>query len=355
MAVFCSPDFDNHEHISFFSCKETGLQVIIAIHSTYRGPTLGGCRMWPYETEQEAIMDALRLSRGMTYKAAMADLPYGGGKAVIIGDPQKEKSEALFRSLGRCLNHLNGRYITGEDVGTSVEDMEIIRATSPYVVGLSTKTPGGSGDPSPVTAYGVYKGMLAAIKYKMGKDSVKGLRVGVQGLGHVGANLCKILHENGAKLMVADISQTRMQEMVDQYGAEAVAPEIIYCAELDIFAPCALGGILNEHTIPLLRAPIVAGAANNQLAAPRDGEYLNQRDILYAPDYVINSGGLINVTMEGAQYNRERAYMKVDQIYDTLMQVFTCAEKKEWSTSHAADYVAEQRLSNSSFDLKLCE
>jgi leucine dehydrogenase len=341
MPVFSAVDFDRHEQVSFFYDEETGLKAIIAIHNTNRGPALGGCRMWPYADEQDAITDALRLSRGMTYKAAMANLPFGGGKAVIIGDSHRDKSPALFKAFGKCVEQLNGRYITAEDVGTSVEDMAYIRETTDHVVGL----PGGSGDPSPFTALGVFESIRSAVLYRLGKSSLKGIKVAVQGLGHVGYHLCKLLAGAGADLIVTDIEPELVQKAVTEFRAMPVSPEEIYGVEADVFAPCALGAVINDRTLPQLKCKVVAGSANNQLASHTHGELLAKRKILYAPDYVVNAGGEIDVYYEGPAYNPDIVKLHVAGIHDTLLDVFHKAEELHISTSEAADLIAEERFS----------
>jgi len=341
MSVFSAADFDRHEQVTFFCDNETRLKVIIAIHNTNRGPALGGCRMWPYMDEQAAITDALRLSRGMTYKAAMANLPFGGGKAVIIGDSHKDKSPALLRAFGKCVEQLNGRYITAEDVGTSVEDMPYIRETTTHVVGL----PGGSGDPSPFTALGVFESIRSAVFYRLGKSSLKGIKVAVQGLGHVGYFVCKLLDDAGADLFVSDLEPQLVQKAVTEFKATPVSAQGIYEVEADVFAPCALGAIINDQTIGQLKCTIVAGSANNQLESHAHGELLAKMKILYAPDYVVNAGGLIDVYYEGTAYNPEIVKLHVEGIHDTLLDVFHKAEKLNISTSEAADLIAEERFS----------
>ena len=340
MPIFSAVDFDRHEEVSFFCDKETGLKAIIAIHNANLGPALGGCRMWPYADEQQAITDVLRLSRGMTYKAAMAHLPFGGGKAVIIGDSHKDKSPASMRAFGRCVEKLNGRYITAEDVGTSVEDMAFIRETTSHVVGL----PGGSGDPSPFTAIGVLAGIRAAVFYRLGKTTLKGIKVAVQGLGHVGYHLCKLLSEEGAQLIVTDIEPDLVQRVVKEFKALAVSPEAIYGVESDVFSPCALGAVINDATLPQMKCTIIAGSANNELECHVHGELLSQKNILYAPDYVINAGGLIDVYYEGPNYDVKEVKDHVERIYDTLLDVCHKAEELHISTSEAADLIAEERF-----------
>lgn len=343
MSVFNAVDFDQHEEVSFFYDKETGLKAIVAIHNTHRGPALGGCRMWPYADEQQAITDALRLSRAMTYKAAMANLPLGGGKLVIIGDSHVDKSPELFRAVGRCVDQFNGRYIVGEDVGTSVEDMVSIREATTHVVGL----PGGSGDPSPFTAVGVYESIRSAVSYRLGISSLKGVKVAVQGLGHVGYNLCKLLVEEGAELIVTDLEPVLVERVVNECKATAVFPEEIYGAEADVFSPCALGAIINDQTIPQLKCKVVVGSANNQLESHAHGEILAKMRILYAPDYVVNAGGLIDVYYDGPAYNVEIVKIHVQGIHDTLLDVFERAEELHISTSEAADRIAEERFERS--------
>ncbi|MBS0271279.1 MAG: Glu/Leu/Phe/Val dehydrogenase [Proteobacteria bacterium] len=344
MAVFSAIDFDQHEEVAFFCDNATGLKAIIAIHNTNRGPALGGCRMWPYADEQQAITDVLRLSRAMTYKAAMANLPLGGGKMVIIGDSHHDKTPELFRAIGRCVDQFNGRYIVGEDVGTSVEDMVAIRETTTHVVGL----PGGSGDPSPFTAIGVYESIRSAVAYRLGKSSLKGLKVAVQGLGHVGYHLCKLLVEDGAALIVTDLDPMLVEKVVEEFKAMAVAPQDIYGGDVDIFAPCALGAIINDETIPQLKCKIIVGSANNQLESHAHGEILAKMKILYAPDYVVNAGGLIDVYYDGPAYNAEIVKIHVQGIHDTLLDVFKRAEERKVSTSEAADLIAEERFDKKS-------
>ena len=342
MAVFSAVDFDSHEEIAFFYDKETKTKIIIAIHNTCRGPALGGCRMWPYKNEQEAITDALRLSKGMTYKAAIANLPMGGGKVVVMGDSRKDKSPELFHAIGRFVDQFNGHYITAEDVGTTVEDMVCIREATPYVVGL----PKGSGDPSPFTALGVSEGIRAAAAYRLGVDSLKDIRISVQGLGHVGYQLCNRLAQEGARLTITDIDESRAKEVAKEFNARIVAPEDIYSADVDVFAPCALGAVINDNTIPQFKCSIIAGSANNQLESEVHGKILTKSRILYAPDYVINAGGLINVSYEGEGYDPKVVERHVKGIYETLLSVFEKAESLNISTSEAADLIAEERFNN---------
>lgn len=334
----------SYEQVLFAYDKPSGLKAIIAIHDTTLGPALGGCRMWPYKTEEEAVKDALRLARGMTYKAAAAGLNLGGGKSVIIGDPKKDKSEALFRAFGRAVQSLNGRYITAEDVGTAVWDMEHIRVETRYVTGL-TKVKGGSGDPSPVTAYGVYKGMKACANEVFETSSLRNRKVAIQGAGHVGYNLAKHLTEEGAKVTICDIDEESTARVRDDFGATVVAPEEIYDVDMDIFAPCALGGVINDETIERIQAKVIAGAANNQLDDEhKHGQMLHDRGICYAPDFVINAGGLMNVYEELEGYNRERALQKVSQLYDAMAEIISTSRTQNVPTYKAANAVAEARI-----------
>lgn len=342
MEIFKIMEKYDYENVVLCYDKTSGLKAIIAIHDTTLGPALGGCRMWTYDSEEDAINDALRLARGMTYKNAAAGLNLGGGKAVIIGNPRTDKSEALFRSFGRYVESLKGRYITAEDVGTNVKDMEYIRYETKYVAGL----PETSGDPSPFTAYGVYRGMQAAAEEIFGTSDLRGKVVAIQGIGNVGYHLAKYLYEAGAKLIVTDIFEENAKRAVEEFGAEYVKPDEIYGVECDIFAPCALGAIINDETIPQLKCKIVAGSANNQLKEERHGDILQQKGILYVPDYIINAGGVINVADElnPSGYNRERAMRKVSMIYDTVKKVIEKAKKENVPTYVAADRVAEERI-----------
>lgn len=335
----------DHEQVVFCQDRSTGLKAIIAIHSTTLGPALGGCRMWDYASEQEAITDVLRLSRGMTYKAAVAGLNLGGGKAVIIGDPKKLKSEAFFRSFGRFVRSLGGRYITAEDVNINVQDVENIGTETKFVTGIKSR-PGGSGDPSPVTALGVYSGIRAAVQHKLGLSSLKGLTIAVQGCGAVGSYLCKHLNDEGAKLVVTDIDASRANKIADLYGARVVADADIFAVQADVFAPCALGAIINEETIPQLKVKVIAGGANNQLRNDKiHGKQLSERGILYAPDYVINAGGLINVYSELQGYDQNSALSQARGIYDTLLRIFKEADDHRILTHEASDRLAEKRIS----------
>ena len=343
MSLFSAQDFDEHEQVVFAADAETGLRAIIAIHDTSRGPALGGCRMWNYDSEDEAIRDALRLSRGMTYKAAIANLSLGGGKSVIIGDPRSEKTPDLLRAMGRAVENLKGRYIIAEDVGTGVEDMTHIRKETRHVVGLAPDQ-GGSGDPSPSTALGVLMGLKAAVDYSRDGKGLSGLRVAVQGMGHVGFHLCRYLAAEGADLVVTDIREDLVARAVKAFGATAVGADEIFDADVDVFAPCALGAILDNDTIPRLKAGIVAGSANNQLAEARHGDALRERGILYAPDYVINAGGVIQVASEREGWDRDQVTRKVKGLYDTVLGILQRADRQNVSTSLAADRIAEERF-----------
>ena len=343
-AVFASPAFDRHEEVIFCTDAKSGLRAIIAIHDTSLGPALGGCRMWPYDSESEAITDVLRLSRAMSYKNALAQLSTGGGKSVIIGDSERDKSEALFYAFGRFVENLGGRYIVAEDVGTTVADMNQIRSQTCHVMGFSARQ-GSSGDPSPVTAYGVFCGLRAAVEFRLGRADLEGLRVAVQGIGHVGYQLCKYLHEAGAKLLVSDIHGAAVSRAEAEFGARIVAGEDIYSQDVDVFAPCALGAELNSRTIPRLRAQIVAGAANNQLKRAEDGAELAARNILYAPDYVINAGGVINLSYERESgYERDRAMAHTARIYEIALEIFGRAKREGRPTSDIADDMAREML-----------
>lgn len=344
MNVFENISTMGHEQVVFCQDKHTGLKAIIAVHDTTLGPALGGSRMWAYKSEAEALNDVLRLSRGMTYKAAVAGLNLGGGKAVLIGDPKELKSEAYFRTFGRFVDSLGGRYITAEDVNINVRDMEYVAMETRYVTGISS-FPGGSGDPSPFTALGVFSGIRAAVKHKLGKDSLKGMRVAVQGCGAVGTHLLELLHREGASLLVADIDQGKVDQACQAFKAKACDIESIHASDCDVFAPCALGGGLNDATIPQLKTSIVAGGANNQLQNEDiHGQALRQRGVLYAPDYVINAGGLINVYQELRGYSKEAAAKQATGIYDTLLRVFQESDRANIPTHKASNQLAERRI-----------
>lgn len=343
MELFKYMETYDYEQAVVCQDKESGLKAIIAIHDTTLGPALGGTRMWTYESEEDAFEDALRLAKGMTYKNAAAGLNLGGGKTVIIGDPRKDKNEAMFRAFGRFIQGLNGRYITAEDVGTTVADMDLVYQETEYVTGISPAF-GSSGNPSPVTAYGVYVGMKAAAKEAFGDDSLEGRTVAVQGVGNVSYKLCDYLHKEGAKLVVTDINKEAVKRAVDDFGAKAVDVDDIYSQDVDIYSPCALGATINDDTIPQLKARVIAGAANNQLRESRHGDIIQEKGIVYAPDYVINSGGVINVSDELIGYNRERALKKVETIYDSISKIFEISKRDGIASYKAADRMAEERI-----------
>lgn len=340
MEIFSLLKEHDHEQLLFCHEPSIGYRGLIAIHNTTLGPALGGTRYWKYETESAAVIDALRLSKGMTYKAAVAGLSLGGGKSVILADGQVGDREAIFRAHGRFVETLKGRYITAEDVGTSPADMDYIHLETTHVVGLQ----GRSGDPSPVTGYGVYRGMKASAKWKFGSDDLSGRTVAVQGAGSVGYYLCKNLAQEGAKLVITDIIKQKVDRICDEFGARAVKPDEIYAQEADIYAPCALGAVINDTTIPRFRCKVIAGGANNVLAEPRHGDELEKRGILYAPDYVINAGGLINVNSELENWSAERALKKAGEIYDTMLRVYELAKEERLPTYVAADRLAEKRV-----------
>ena len=344
MEIFSKMEEYDYEQLIFCQDKSSGLKAIIAIHDTTLGPALGGTRIYDYKTDEEAIIDALRLARGMTYKNAAAGLELGGGKAVIIGDPKKIKSEALFRAFGRFVEGLNGRYITGEDMNMTQQDAAYVNCETNYIVGLET----GSGNPSPITAYGVFKGMQAAVNEIYGSDDLKGKTVALQGLGAVGRILAELLHEAGAKLIVTSRDQAKVGKAVAELGATAVGPDEIYGVECDVFSPCAIGAIINDKTIEQLKCRIIAGAANNQLAEPRHGDILHEKGILYVPDYVINSGGVINIIddISGREYSKENAMKNTAKIYDACKKVFELAKRHGIPTYKAADKMAEDRIAS---------
>ena len=344
MSVFDRMGARDHEQLVFCRDQASGLKAVIAIHSTVLGPALGGCRMWPYASEDEAIEDVLRLSRGMSYKAAVAGLNLGGGKAVVIGDSKSQKTELLFRAFGRFVHSLGGRYITAEDVGTTVHDIEWVRMETPYATGISHGM-GGSGDPSPMTAWGVYKGMKACAEKAFGSSNLSNLRVAIQGVGNTGYHLARYLHSDHVKLVVTDIDAERTQRVVREFGAEAVAQDSIYDVEAEVFAPCALGAVVNDSTLPRMKFKVIAGAANNVLEdEDHHGAAVRKKGILYAPDFVINCGGLINVASELEGYDVERVRRQIENVGPTLHEVFDVAEREGVSTAVAATRVAEQRI-----------
>lgn len=343
--MFNSKAYDGHEGVTFFSDPASGLKGIVAIHSTALGPAAGGCRAWAYENEEAALQDVLRLSRGMSYKNAVAGLPLGGGKAVIIREPGKPVTEAQFEAFGRVVERLHGAYVTAEDVGVSVADMKCVARSTSYVSGLSSHAGTAGGDPSPKTAYGVYCGIVAAVKARLGLSELKGLRVAVQGLGSVGRHLCENLHKAGAQLIVSDIDTTACNRIRKQFGAEVVSPDEILFQDVEVVSPCALGGIINAQSIPRIRAPIIAGGANNQLATPEDGLALHERGILYAPDYVINAGGIICAASEYLKSASEDAvWLRVAGIEQTLAAIFAESKASGTPPHVIADALALKRM-----------
>jgi leucine dehydrogenase len=331
---------NTHELVLIGRDDAVGYHGIIAIHSTVLGPAIGGTRFWHYDSEDEALTDALRLSQGMTYKTALAGLPLGGGKSIIIGNQSSGDRHALLRAHGRFVDMLKGRYVTAEDVGTSPADMEIVRLETQYVGGLI----GRSGDPSPHTACGVFRAIQASNQFLWNRFELSGLTVAIQGCGNVGSHLARLLHEAGVRLIVSDVNSENVVRVVDKFGAETVSPNEIFSVKADVFAPCALGGVLNDETIPQLKVQIVAGAANNQLLEERHGVMLRDRSILYAPDYVANAGGVLNGCIELLGWTPELASQKVNEIYNTVLHIFKSAEQQNLTTNEAANQLAEQRL-----------
>ena len=333
----------DYGEVHFKRDKATGLQAIIAVHDSRLGPALGGCRFLHYDRDEDAVIDALRLARGMTYKAALAGLAHGGGKSVIIRPKQHFDRVALFHAFGKFIDDLRGHYITAEDSGTGLEDMEVIRTVTKHVTGVDVSH-GGSGDPSPFTALGVRRGIEACVELKLGKKSLEGVHVAVQGVGHVGYHLCKELHAQGAKLSVADVDPLKAERAHREFGAAIVPLDEIFGIACDVLAPCALGSALNDKTIPQIKAKIVAGAANNQLAEPRHGDDLHARGILYAPDYAINAGGLVNVAQEVLGYDADKARAKTMQIFDTIKDISERSAKLGSPTYRIADIMVEEKL-----------
>jgi leucine dehydrogenase len=342
--IFETISDENHEQVIYCNDPLSGLKAIIAIHNTALGPALGGCRMYPYKSEDEALVDVLRLSRGMTYKASISNLNLGGGKAVIIGDPNKDKSEFLLRSFGKFVQSLGGKYITAEDVGMSVHDMEYIRMETDHVTGIK-RAMGGSGDPSILTALGVFVGMKAALKKRLNIQSLRDLKIGIQGFGKVGYYLTSHLHNEGAQVFGNDINDEALKRVVDEFGVIPVEEKKLMSMDLDIFSPCAMGAIINPTSIENLKCSVIAGAANNQLEnEDRDAKLLKEKDIMYVPDYVINAGGLMNVANELQGYNKEKARYQVEGIYYILMRIFDYAANNNISTLEAANLLAERRI-----------
>lgn len=342
MSVFSNMEFDGHESVSFFNDATSGLKCIIAVHDTTLGPAFGGTRMWNYGSEAEALEDVLRLSKGMTYKSALAGLDFGGGKSVIIGNSKTDKSEQLFRAFGKAVDHLGGTYVAAEDVGTSVSDLEWARQETRHIAGI---TEGNVGDPSPATAWGVFHAIKASAAHKYGTDDLTDIKVAVQGLGSVGLDLCRHLSQAGASLVVADIYEDVVRRAVDEFGAVAVQSDQILDQAVEIFAPCALGAVINDDSIKRLQADIVAGSANNQLAQSCHGDMLKEKGILYAPDYVANAGGIIIIGHEGRDFDRTAAMKKIAAIGDTLKMIFQRAERENTNPEKIADKMAEERIS----------
>lgn len=342
--VFGQLSFDNHEQIVFCNDEDTGLKAIIGIHNTTLGAALGGTRMWQYNSEWEALNDVLRLSRGMTFKAAITGLNLGGGKAVIIGDAKTQKNDVMMRRFGEFVHSLSGRYITAEDVGMETHDMDVIRSVTPHVVGVSESI-GGSGNPSPVTGYGVYMGMKAAAKHQFGTDNLKGKKILVQGIGHVGETVVKHITEEGAEVILNDINEARLEELSKKYNAKIILGNDIYGLDIDIYSPCALGATVNDETIPQLKAKVIAGAANNQLANEvKHGQMLRQKGISYAPDFLINAGGIINVYAEVIGYDKSESLKRTENIYNTTLEIFNLSEKEGITTHRAAFNIAQSRI-----------
>jgi len=342
--MFDHPDFDGHEGVHLFSDANSGLKAVIAVHNTARGPAAGGTRLWSYADPKDAVTDALRLSKAMSFKNAMAGLSLGGGKAVILRPDTEFDRKALFEAYGRAVEAVGGKYITAEDVGVSPDDMRIIKTQTDYVAGLDDG-PAASGDPSPVTAEGVFRSIKVAVRHAMGRDSLEGLRVAVQGLGHVGYGLCEHLHGAGVHLIVTDINKAVLDRAKVELEAKVVEPEVIHAVEADVFAPCALGGAISEITLPDIKAVVIAGAANNQLATPEMGEACRQRGILYAPDYVVNAGGIINVAAEvSGSYDPKWVNEKLEDLEKTLENVFMLAAEQDLPTNVVADRLARERL-----------
>jgi len=347
MGVFDHAEFNDHESLHFFNDAATGLRAIIAIHSTTLGPAAGGCRRWSYANDADALTDALRLSRGMTYKNAVAQLPFGGGKAVILANDAAPRSDQQFSALGRAVASLGGRYITAEDVGVSVDDMRCVQQETRFVSGLPQDGDSAGGDPSPWTAVGVFLGIQAAIKARLNRNSCDGLTVAVQGVGHVGSHLCQLLHDAGAKLFVADVNRDNLSAVSAAMPVEVIAPSDILYADVDVLAPCALGNVLTSATIPRIKAKIIAGAANNQLSTEADGARLAERDILYAPDYVINAGGIISVSHEyHNSSSAEQVRSDVAKIPQRLETLFADASESGRPTNELADELARRLIAS---------
>ncbi|MBN7820885.1 Leu/Phe/Val dehydrogenase [Bowmanella yangjiangensis] len=349
MSVFDHKAYDNHEEVVFFHDAKSGLKAIIAVHNTNLGPALGGCRMWPYASSEEALTDVLRLSKGMSYKSAMANLKLGGGKSVIIGDPRKDKSDAMMLAMGEFVQRLGGKYITAEDSGIAVRDLQLMAKHSDFIAGTQAKFryDGGEadGNPAPSTAYGVFVGLRASVRHALGSD-LNGVKVAIQGLGHVGYRLAEHLHKEGAKLFVTDIYPDNLDRAVQELGATVVSPDEIFGLDVDVLAPCAMGAIINDNSLSLLKARVVAGAANNQLAEERHGHMLKDKGILYAPDYVINAGGVIDIYHQKMDSNAQAMREHIEGIGDTLVEIYQRAEQQGLPTNLEANRMAEERFLN---------
>jgi len=343
MSVFSHLEFDDHEQVVFVNDAKSGLKAIIAVHNTHLGPALGGCRMWPYDSDQAALTDVLRLSKGMSYKSAIAGLSLGGGKCVILGNPRKDKTPELLRALGRAIEGLSGAYITAEDSGTSVADMITISECTQYASGFVAERQ-HAGDPSPSTALGVFVGLKASVKQQFNRSDLKGLTVAVQGVGNVGRHLCRYLKDAGAQLIVTDIFAENVDIAVNEFGATAVAPDEIYAVEADVFAPCAMGGILNDENLNQLKAKVIAGAANNQLANPEVLETIRSKNILYAPDYVINAGGIIDIAYQRNGRDEAALTAHIESIGTTLSSIYQRAVQTNLATQTVADQMAQERI-----------
>ncbi|MBS3993203.1 MAG: Glu/Leu/Phe/Val dehydrogenase [Bacteroidetes bacterium] len=349
--VFNHFSFDNHEQIVFCNDEDTGLKAIIGIHNTVLGPALGGTRMWNYQSEWEALYDVLRLSRGMTFKSALAGLDLGGGKAVIIGDAKKQKNDALMKRFAEFVHSLSGKYITAEDIGMETRDMDIMKEVTPYVSGISESL-GGSGNPSPVTAYGVFMGIKASCKYVYGSDEIHGKKIWVQGVGNVGETLVKHLTEAGAHVIITDIYKEKLKEISNKYGATIYDGLDVFSQSVDIYAPCALGATINDQTINKLKAKIIAGGANNQLEDEnKHGKLLKEKGIVYAPDFLINAGGIINVNAEVAGYDLKESMKRTENIYNTTLEIFNLSDKEGITTHEAALNIALRRIEKRKKDL----
>jgi leucine dehydrogenase len=348
MSVFSFPDFADHEKVLFGSDSKSGLKAVIAVHNTNLGPAVGGCRMYNYENEDQALSDVLRLSQGMTYKSALAGLPLGGGKSVIIGDPKVHKSRDLLEAMARLVDSLEGGYIAAQDSGTSVEDLKVMARITPHIAGaegaIDTTGRQRTGDPSPATAYGVFVGLKAAVKHKLGKDNLRGVRVAIQGVGNVGFGLGKWLHDEGASLVVSDVNADNLKKAQSELDATIVEGDAIYSQDVDVFAPCALGGAINEKSFDLITAPVIAGGANNQLVDTEMGKKLHARGTLYAPDFVINAGGIIHVHYMRTGKSWQASTEHVSCIGNTLSEIFKRSDAQNLCTSEIANQLAEERF-----------